>query len=98
MLQQVLEQLQVLAFSQKSRQIKQYHVENDRAVGAVMVLGVHSPELDSWGPSNKTYQPQVAWDGGVRAVEAGLLVMVGVPGAIQAPVSIWCWMDDQIND
>merc|ERR1719450_1687682 len=23
-----------------------------------MVLGVHSPELDSWGETNKTYQPQ----------------------------------------
>jgi len=41
-----------------NREIKQYHVENDRPVGAVMVLGVHSPELDNWEASNRTYQPQ----------------------------------------
>jgi len=41
-----------------NRAVKQYHVENDKPVGAVMVLGIHSPALDSWGQSNKTYQPQ----------------------------------------
>lgn len=41
-----------------NRAIKQYHVENEKPVGAVMVLGVHSPEMDSWGQTNKTYQPQ----------------------------------------
>jgi len=41
-----------------NRQIKQYHVENDRPVGAVMVLGVHSPDLDNWEASNRTYQAQ----------------------------------------
>merc|ERR1719402_847945 len=41
-----------------NRQIKQYHVENDRPVGAVMVLGVHSEELDNWEASNRTYQAQ----------------------------------------
>merc|ERR1719234_718437 len=41
-----------------NRQIKQYHVENDRPVGAVMVLGVHSPEQDNWEASNRTYQAQ----------------------------------------
>ena len=33
-------------------------MENDRPVGLVMVLGVHSGELDDWGASNRTYQPQ----------------------------------------
>eukprot|EP00092_Neocalanus_flemingeri_P041159 GFUD01044817.1.p1 GENE.GFUD01044817.1~~GFUD01044817.1.p1 ORF type:complete len:956 (+),score=375.88 GFUD01044817.1:80-2947(+) len=41
-----------------NRAVKQYHVENDQPVGLVLVLGVHSPGLDSWGQSNKTYQPQ----------------------------------------
>jgi len=40
------------------RSVKQYHVENDKPVGAVLVLGVHSPDKDTWAPSNKTYQPQ----------------------------------------
>ena len=38
--------------------VKQYHMENEKPIGAVMVLGVHSPGLDSWGQSNRTYQPQ----------------------------------------
>lgn len=46
-----------------NREIKQYHVENDRPVGAVMVLGVHSPELDNWEASNRTYQPQYYTNG-----------------------------------
>ena len=41
-----------------NRAVKQYHMENDKPIGAVMVLGVHSPGLDSWDQSNKTYQPQ----------------------------------------
>eukprot|EP00092_Neocalanus_flemingeri_P036781 GFUD01040042.1.p1 GENE.GFUD01040042.1~~GFUD01040042.1.p1 ORF type:complete len:690 (+),score=189.07 GFUD01040042.1:86-2155(+) len=41
-----------------NRAIKQYHVEGDTAVGAVIVLGVHNPALDSWGRTNETYQPQ----------------------------------------
>eukprot|EP00092_Neocalanus_flemingeri_P014769 GFUD01015938.1.p1 GENE.GFUD01015938.1~~GFUD01015938.1.p1 ORF type:complete len:884 (-),score=289.89 GFUD01015938.1:28-2679(-) len=40
------------------RAIKQYHVEGDVPVGAVIVLGVHNPALDRWEVSNKTYQPQ----------------------------------------
>jgi len=41
-----------------NRAVKQYHMENDKPVGAVLVLGVHSPGLDSWAETNKTYQPQ----------------------------------------
>jgi len=41
-----------------NRAVKQYHMENEKPIGAVMVLGVHSPGMDSWGQSNKTYQPQ----------------------------------------
>lgn len=41
-----------------NRDIKQYHVENDKPVGAIMILGVHSAGLDNWEPSNKTYLPQ----------------------------------------
>jgi len=41
-----------------NRHVRQYHVENDKAVGHVMVLGVHSKEQDSWEASNRTYQPQ----------------------------------------
>jgi len=41
-----------------NRAVKQYHMENDKPVGAVLVLGVHSPELDTWAETNKTYQPQ----------------------------------------
>ena len=39
-----------------SRDVKQYRVEGETPVGAVMVLGVHNPMLDTWGESNKTYQ------------------------------------------
>jgi len=41
-----------------SRDIKQYHIENEKPVGAIMILGVHSAGLDNWEPSNRTYQPQ----------------------------------------
>jgi len=45
------------------RQIKQYHVENDKPVGELLVLGVHSPGHDTWGPSNRTYQPMTYTNG-----------------------------------
>ena len=40
------------------RDVKQYHVEGDEPVGSVELLGVHDPSQDSWGASDKTYQPQ----------------------------------------
>jgi len=40
------------------RDIKQYHVEEDVPVGAVILLGTHNPEEDSSVESNQTYHSQ----------------------------------------
>lgn len=40
------------------RSIKQYHVENEKPVGLVLVLGLHDAARDNWEQSNATYQPQ----------------------------------------
>ena len=40
------------------RDIKQYHVEGDAPVGAVILLGTHSSVKDSVMEPNKTYHPQ----------------------------------------
>jgi len=45
------------------RNVKQYHVENDKPVGAIMVLGVHDPGQDVWEPTNTTYLPQYYTNG-----------------------------------
>ena len=40
------------------RSIKQYHVENDKPVGNIMILGAHDPARDNFEPSNATYLAQ----------------------------------------
>ena len=45
------------------RSIKQYHVENDKPVGAIMVLGKHDPSQDVWERTNSTYLPQYYTNG-----------------------------------
>ena len=40
------------------RDIKQYHVEGDVPVGAVILLGIHNPDMDSLMEPNNTYHPQ----------------------------------------
>ena len=37
---------------------RQYHVENDKPVGAIMVLGLHDPAQDNYEPSNATFLSQ----------------------------------------
>ena len=37
---------------------RQYHVENDKPVGDIMVLGVHDVSKDKFDESNTTYLPQ----------------------------------------
>ena len=40
------------------RSVRQYHVENDKAVGDIMVLGIHDIAKDSYEPRNTTFLPQ----------------------------------------
>ena len=45
------------------RSVKQYHVENDKPVGAIMVLGLHDPGQDVWEQTNTTFLPQFYTNG-----------------------------------
>merc|ERR550519_547374 len=45
------------------RSIKQYHVENDKPVGEIMLLGRHDPGQDVWEQTNTTYLPQYYTNG-----------------------------------
>ena len=45
------------------RSVRQYHVENDKAVGDIMVLGVHDIAKDSYEPRNTTFLPQYYTNG-----------------------------------
>ena len=45
------------------RSIKQYHVENEKPVGEIMLLGKHDPGQDVWEQSNTTYLPQFYTNG-----------------------------------
>jgi len=38
--------------------VRQYHVENDKPVGDIMVLGIHDADKDNFEKSNSTYLPQ----------------------------------------
>jgi len=40
------------------RDIRQYHMEGDAPVGAVILLGTHNPDQDRLVEPNKTYHPQ----------------------------------------
>ena len=40
------------------RSVRQYHVENDKPVGNIMILGAHDPARDNFEPSNATYLAQ----------------------------------------
>lgn len=45
------------------RSIKQYHVENDKPVGEIMLLGRHDPGQDVWEQTNTTFLPQYYTNG-----------------------------------
>ena len=40
------------------RSVRQYHVENDKPVGNIMILGLHEPAKDNFEPSNATFLAQ----------------------------------------
>ena len=42
---------------------RQYHVENDKPVGNIMVLGIHDSGKDNYEQSNSTYLPQYYTNG-----------------------------------